>query len=146
LISGGRGLIVSTGHYGAVSYYHGPAYGAQKAGADKMMADMARELRPHGVAAVSIWMNGLDTERARAWLASLPPDGRPTPKRESPQFIGAVISALWHSGLRMTLSGRALIGAELAAMLGVTDIDGSRPVSRRYDLGGPPELHESLRR
>jgi NAD(P)-dependent dehydrogenase (short-subunit alcohol dehydrogenase family) len=145
LIQGGRGLIVSTGHYGAVSYYHGPAYGAQKAGADKMMADMARELRPHGVAAVSIWMNGLDTERARAWLDSLPPDRRPTLKRESPQFTGRVIEALWRSELRMALSGRALIGAELAAVLGVTDIDGSRPVSRRYDLGGPPELHESLR-
>lgn len=145
LIQGGRGLIVSTGHYGAVSYHHGPAYGAQKAGADKMMADMAKELRTHGVAAVSIWMNGLDTERARAWLASLPPDRRPTLKRESPQFIGQVIDALWRSDLRMTLSGRALIGAELAAVLGVTDIDGSRPVSRRYDLGGPPDLHESLR-
>ena len=145
LIQGGRGLIVSTGHYGAVSYYHGPAYGAQKAGADKMTADMAKELRTHGVAAVSIWMNGLDTERARTWLASLPPDRRPTLKRESPQFIGQVIDALWRSDLRMTLSGRALIGAELAAVLGVTDIDGSRPVSRRYDLGGPPDLHESLR-
>jgi hypothetical protein len=33
LIANGRGLIVNTGHYSAVSYYHGPAYGAQKAGA-----------------------------------------------------------------------------------------------------------------
>ena len=32
LIANGRGLIVQTGHYGAVAYYHGPAYGAQKAG------------------------------------------------------------------------------------------------------------------
>jgi NAD(P)-dependent dehydrogenase (short-subunit alcohol dehydrogenase family) len=38
LIANGRGLIVHTGHYGAVAYYHGPAYGAQKAGADKMAA------------------------------------------------------------------------------------------------------------
>src|ERR1700751_2090781 len=58
LIANGRGLIVHTGHYGAVSYHQGPAYGAQKAGADKMAADMARELRPHHVAAVSIWMGG----------------------------------------------------------------------------------------
>ncbi|HEY2467634.1 MAG TPA: SDR family NAD(P)-dependent oxidoreductase, partial [Terracidiphilus sp.] len=27
LIANGRGLIVQTGHYGAVAYYHGPAYG-----------------------------------------------------------------------------------------------------------------------
>jgi NAD(P)-dependent dehydrogenase (short-subunit alcohol dehydrogenase family) len=56
LIANGRGLIVHTGHYGAVAYYHGPAYGAQKAGADKMAADFAKELRPHNIAAVSIWM------------------------------------------------------------------------------------------
>jgi NAD(P)-dependent dehydrogenase (short-subunit alcohol dehydrogenase family) len=66
LIANGRGLIVGTRHYGAVSYYQGPAYGAQKAGSDKMAADMAKELRPHGVAAASIWMGRLDTERSRA--------------------------------------------------------------------------------
>jgi NAD(P)-dependent dehydrogenase (short-subunit alcohol dehydrogenase family) len=46
LIANGRGLIVHTGHYGAVSYRHGPAYWAQKAGADKMVADMAKDLPP----------------------------------------------------------------------------------------------------
>jgi hypothetical protein len=35
-------------------------------------------------------MGGLDTERARAYLASLPPESRPTAKRESPQFTGRV--------------------------------------------------------
>jgi hypothetical protein len=38
MIAGGRGLIVHTGHSGAVSYHQGPAYGAHKAGADKMAA------------------------------------------------------------------------------------------------------------
>jgi NAD(P)-dependent dehydrogenase (short-subunit alcohol dehydrogenase family) len=144
LIASGRGLIVSTGHYGAVSYHYGPVYGAQKAGADKMAADMAKELRPHNVAAVSIWMGGLDTERARAYLMSLPPESRPTAKRESPQFTGRVIAALYESDQRMLLSGRALIGAEIGAFLGVSDIDGSNPVSHRYTMGGPPELHPSL--
>jgi NAD(P)-dependent dehydrogenase (short-subunit alcohol dehydrogenase family) len=144
LIANGRGLIVNTGHYGAVCYYHGPVYGAQKAGADKMAADMAKELRPYDVAAVSIWMAGLDTERARAYLATLPPEARPTVKRETPQFTGRVIAALYGSDQRMTLSGRALVGAELGAFFGVTDIDGSRPLSHRFSLGGPPELHQSL--
>jgi len=72
LIANGRGLIVNTSYYGSVSYHSsGPAYGAQKAGADKMAADMAKELRPYNIAAVSIWMGPLDTERARAYLASL---------------------------------------------------------------------------
>jgi NAD(P)-dependent dehydrogenase (short-subunit alcohol dehydrogenase family) len=144
LIAGQRGLIVNTGHFGAVSYHQGPAYGAQKAGADKMAADMAKELRPHGVAAVSIWMGGLDTERVRTAIATLPADRRPGGPRETPQFTGRVIAALQVSGLRMELSGRSLIGAELGARLGVTDIDGTAPLSLRYEKGGPPELHPSL--
>jgi NAD(P)-dependent dehydrogenase (short-subunit alcohol dehydrogenase family) len=144
LIANGRGLIVNTGHYGAISYYQGPAYGAQKAGADKMAADMAKELAPHNVAAVSLWMGGLDTERARAHIASLPVESRPTAPRESPQFSGRVIAALYAHEKLMSLSGRSLIGAELGAYLDVTDIDGSRPVSHRYAMGGPHELHRSL--
>ncbi|MGW5365908.1 SDR family NAD(P)-dependent oxidoreductase [Actinopolymorpha pittospori] len=145
LIANGRGLLVNTGHYGAVSYHHGPAYGAQKAGADKMAADMAKELRPHNVAAVSIWMGGLDTERARAHLASVRPEARPSTRRESPEFTGRVIAALYGVPDLMTYSGRTLIGAEIGAKLGVTDIDGAAPVSLRSTLGGPPEPHASLR-
>jgi NAD(P)-dependent dehydrogenase (short-subunit alcohol dehydrogenase family) len=144
LIANGRGLIINTGHYGAVAYYQGPAYGAQKAGADKMAADMAKELRPRNVAAVSIWMGGLDTERARAYLATPPVEARPKAKRESPQFTGRVIAALYASDNMMDYSGRALIGAELGSFLGVTDIDGTRPLSHRYTMGGPPELHRTL--
>ena len=146
LLANGRGLIVNTGHYGAVAYHQGPAYGAQKAGADKMAADMAKELRPHNIAAVSIWMGGLDTERARAHLATLSPDTRPTAKRESPRFTGRVIAALYAADDLMSYSGRTLIGAELGARLGVNDIDGSAPRSLRYELGGPPEPHISLLR
>jgi NAD(P)-dependent dehydrogenase (short-subunit alcohol dehydrogenase family) len=144
LIANGRGLIVNTGHYGAVSYHHGPAYGAQKAGADKMAADMARELRPYDVAAVSIWMGGLDTERARAHLASVPPEARLSTRRESPEFTGRVIAALYDAPDLLGFSGRSLIGAEIGAELGVTDIDGTAPASLRSTLGAPPELHSSL--
>jgi NAD(P)-dependent dehydrogenase (short-subunit alcohol dehydrogenase family) len=47
LTANGRGLIVQTGRYGAIAYSHGPAYEAQKAGADNMAADLAEELRPY---------------------------------------------------------------------------------------------------
>jgi len=127
-----------------VCYYQGPAYGAQKAGADKMAADMAKEFRPHGVAAVSIWMGSLDTERAQAFIASLPEDRRPTQRRESPQFTGRLIAALYRSPLLMELSGRALIGAELGALLDVREPDGTLPTSHRHAMGGPPEPHRSL--
>ncbi|MFC8827489.1 SDR family NAD(P)-dependent oxidoreductase [Streptomyces sp. NPDC057137] len=146
LIANGRGLIVNTGHYGAVSYHQGPAYGAQKAGADKMAADMAKELHPYGVAALSVWMGGLDTERARAYLESLTQEQRAAlPPRESTRFTGCVIAALYASDELMAFTGRTVIGAELGAYLDVTDVDGSRPRSRRHVLGGPPEPHASLR-
>jgi NAD(P)-dependent dehydrogenase (short-subunit alcohol dehydrogenase family) len=146
LIANKKGLIVNTGQYAAVSYYHGPAYGAQKAGADKMAADMAKEFRPYHVAAISIWMGFLDTERARAYIAGLPDDQKPSTKRESPAFTGRVIAALYSSGQLMDLSGQALIGAELGETLGVTDLDGSHPVSYRDTLGAPPELHNTLKK
>jgi NAD(P)-dependent dehydrogenase (short-subunit alcohol dehydrogenase family) len=145
LIANGKGLIVNTSQYAAVSYYHGPAYGAQKAGADKMAADMAKELRPYNVAAISIWMGFLNTERARAYIAGLPEDQKPTTKRESPEFTGRVIAALYVSGCAMDISGQALIGAELGKKLGITDLDGSVPMSYRETLGAPPELHDSLK-
>jgi hypothetical protein len=101
-------------------------------------------MSPHNVAAVSIRMSGLDTERARTYIATLPEAARPKQKRESPQFAGRVIAALDASESLMDYSGRALIGAELGAILDVTDIDGSRPLSYRYTMGGPPELHRTL--
>ena len=145
LIANGKGLMVNTGHYGAVSYHLSPVYGAQKAGSDKMAADMAKELRPYNVAAVSIWMGSLDTERSRAYLSKLPEGAAQGKKMESPQFTGRVISALYNSQDRMALSGQALIGAELGFQLGVNDVNGSWPVSYRNTLGSPPELHPSLK-
>ena len=47
LTASGRRLIVQTGHYGAVAYDHGAAYGAEKAGADNMATDVAKELQPY---------------------------------------------------------------------------------------------------
>jgi NAD(P)-dependent dehydrogenase (short-subunit alcohol dehydrogenase family) len=117
LIANGRGLIVNTGH--SVSYHLGPIYGAQKAGSDKMVADVAKELRPYDVAAVSIWMGNVDTERSKAYYATAPQEVRDRLRLESPQFTGRVIT--YASEELMPLSGQALIGAELAERLGVLD-------------------------
>ena len=66
LVRQGRGLIAFTSSPGSVCYMHGPAYGAQKAGVDKMVADMAVDFRGTGVSTVSIWMGILLTEKLRA--------------------------------------------------------------------------------
>jgi hypothetical protein len=90
-------------------------------------------------------MGHLNTERANAHFASLPPQQRSSITQESPQFTGRVIAVLYAQDDMMSYSGRAMIGAELGARLGVTDIDGTIPPSLRDELGAPPELHHTLR-
>ena len=133
-----RGLIVNTSSPGAACYMHGPAYGAQKAGNDKMVWDMAHDLRPFNVACLSIWMGVLNTERLQLAAAANPEQYAPfLQMAESPEFTGRVIDALYRDPQLMEKSGRALIGAEAGFALGVTDIDGKQPHSHREMLGGP---------
>ena len=134
-----HGLIVGISFYGAVSYFHGPAYGAQKAGLDKMMADMARELRPHDVATLSIWPGTVATERVMASLnASRNGATSSTQRLKRPEFTGIVIDAVYRNSDRMRLSGQTVIAAELAREHGITDLDGRQPPSYRETLGAPP--------
>ena len=94
-----RGLVVFTSSFGGVCYMHGPAYGAQKAGVDKFAADMAVDFRDHNVAAVSIWMGILMTERTKAAI-ELRPDqyAHMADLAESPEFTGKVIQHSRGSG------------------------------------------------
>ncbi|MDT0576335.1 SDR family NAD(P)-dependent oxidoreductase [Croceicoccus sp. F390] len=137
----GKGLIASISFYGGVSYFHGAAYGAAKAGTDKMMADMAVDLAPHGVAAISYWPGFILTDAVREMPADmLPPDIRESlPNWETPEFSARVIDALYADPELISLSGQALIGAELAQRYGVKDLDGKQPISYREAMGGPHE-------
>jgi NAD(P)-dependent dehydrogenase (short-subunit alcohol dehydrogenase family) len=124
---------------------HGPAYGAVKAGVDKMAHDMAEDFRPFDVAVVSLWMGMLRTERTEALFTSN--DHRYaalTQHAESAEFPGRLIAALAASPERMSYSGRVLVGAELAIELGVTDVDGRQPPSHRPALGSPPEYSPAV--
>ncbi|OBK95273.1 short-chain dehydrogenase [Mycobacterium asiaticum] len=137
LVSRGRGLIAFTSSPGSVCYMHGPAYGAQKAGVDKMAADMAVDFRGTGVAAVSIWMGILLTERLRGAFEGNPKALAATAEHaETPEFTGHLIDALYRDPGLAELSGRTFIGAELADRYGITDEGGRRPPSHRH-LGAP---------
>lgn len=139
LVARGRGLIAFTSSPGSVCYMHGPAYGAQKAGVDKMAADMAVDFRGTGVATVSIWMGILLTERLRAAFAGNEKALAKTAEHaETPEFTGHLIDALYRDPDLPELSGQTLIGAELAQRYGITDEGGRRPPSHRH-LGAPRE-------
>lgn len=131
------GLIVNISFYGAVTRFHDPAYGASKAGLDKMAFDMADELRPYNVAAISLWPGIVCTERVEQLAEQIAEVKEQMGTFESPQFSGRVINALYHDPDLMSLSGKTLIGAELARQYGIQDIDGKQPGSLRTSMGSP---------
>src|SRR4051812_3986473 len=127
-----KGLVAFSSSSGAVHYAFGPAYGVPKAGTDKMAADMAYDFREYGIAAVSIWMGSLLTERVRKIIASSSEKyGHILDSAETPELTGHVIWALYNDPDLMTFSGQTLIGAELAVKYGITDEGGRRPPSYR---------------
>ncbi|MGH1373649.1 MAG: SDR family NAD(P)-dependent oxidoreductase [Cellvibrionaceae bacterium] len=140
-----QGLFINTGSFGAQCYMHGPAYGAQKAGLDKMTWDMAHDLRPYKVATVSLWMGMLDTERSQKVMAEEPEKyAHFADICETPDFTGRLIDALYRDPLLMKRSGRTYIGAELSIELGVSDLNGRRPLSHREMLGSPLKFNTAV--
>ncbi|TRW88389.1 SDR family NAD(P)-dependent oxidoreductase [Mycolicibacterium sp. 018/SC-01/001] len=140
LVERDRALIAFTSSPGSVCYMHGPAYGAQKAGTDKMAADMAVDFRGTGVATVSIWMGILLTERMRSAF-----DGDPAAldgfaaHAETPEFTGHLVDAMFRDPDLARRSGHTVIGAELAREYGITDEAGRVPPSHRDAFGAPRE-------
>jgi dehydrogenase/reductase SDR family protein 1 len=117
-----RGLIVNISFWAAQKHIGNVAYGVSKAATDKMTADMAFELRPHGVAVVSLYPGLVRTEKvmeAAAWLD--------LSNSESPEFVGRAVAALAGDSNVMRHSGSVLVAASLAAEYGFTDIDGKAP-------------------
>jgi NAD(P)-dependent dehydrogenase (short-subunit alcohol dehydrogenase family) len=122
MIAQGGGLIVNISFGAATKDDAGVAYGVAKAADDRMAACMAHELRPHGVAAVSLYPGLVRTE---AVLAA--GDFFDLSNSEAPQFIGRAVAALAADPNIMARSGQVLVAARLALEYGFTDIDGKQP-------------------
>jgi len=122
MVASRRGLIVNISFWAAQKHIGNVAYGVSKAATDKMTADMAVELRPHGVAAVSLYPGLVRTEKvmeAAAWLDLT--------NSESPEFVGRAVAALAADPDVMRHTGAVLVAARLAIDYGFTDIDGKAP-------------------
>lgn len=139
MVPQGSGLIAFGSSFGASCYMHGPAYGAQKAGIDKFAHDMEHDLRGTGVRTASIWMGPLVTERSNIARTVNPEQYEGfLETAENPEFTGHILYALAYDPRGAALSGRTLVGAEIARDLGVTDRGKERP-SYRDMLGSPNE-------
>jgi len=102
-----------------------------------MTADMAHELRPHGVAVVSLWPGLVRTELTLMG-AEKTPDGREVLRlpgagefdlgqAETPRFCGRAVVALASAPDVMARTGKTCRTGELARAYGFTDVDGRVP-------------------
>jgi len=122
MIARRRGLIVNISFWAAQKHIGNVAYGVSKAATDKMTADMAVELEPHGVTIVSLYPGLVRTEKvmeAAQWLD--------LSNSESPEFIGRAVAALAADPDVFRYTGKVLVAASLAKEYGFRDIDGKAP-------------------
>lgn len=143
LIKTPRSLIANISFYGAVTNTHGPAYGAAKAGTDKMSFDMAQDFKPFGVSSVSLWPGPIYSDEVDAYVSSCSdPEMRKRLEAqfssfERPEFTARVIAAIHADPQPLAFSGQTHIVAELGEKLGIRDVDGRQPPSLRAHMGGP---------
>jgi len=123
-----RGLVVNVSSSGAVEARWHVVYGVGKAALDRITADTALELRPHGIAVVSIWPGLVLTERTERARQSLPQ--LDFARAESQRFTGRAVVALAGDPDALRFSGRAVTSHELAQEYRFRDVDGRLP-------GGP---------
>lgn len=140
LIKAGKGLVVNTSSVGARAHLHPLPYGLSKIGQDKLAADMAPDLQPHNVAALSFWHGLVKTDRTLLGLEHFPQMFEGIggyAGAESPGFGGKIIDALWQDADLMRLSGGTFYTSELAMHYGIKDEGDHQPISFRQYFGAP---------
>lgn len=139
MVPQGSGLIAGMSGYVGRTYTYDVIFGTVKSATDRMMRDMGVELKPHGVAALSLWQGFTHTERAKENLKTVPGMASQLNSAvgSSTEFVGRVIAALLAAPDLMARTGGSWIVAELAAAYGVTDVDGRTIPSLREERGSP---------
>ncbi len=128
------GLIVNISSFAGAAYAFNLAYGVGKAAVDRMMRDMAHELRDYNVTCISLYPGWVKTENLlqRAAEGKVP---APIEKGESPRFSGRAVVAIATDPKRFERSGQVLVVNELGREYGFTDVDGSQPGSLPEQMG-----------
>jgi NAD(P)-dependent dehydrogenase (short-subunit alcohol dehydrogenase family) len=122
MIAQKRGLVVNISFWAAQKHIGNVAYGVSKAATDKLTADMASELKPHGVAVVSLYPGLVRTEKVMEAAQYLD-----LSNSESPEFVGRAVDALAEDPDVQRHTGKVLVAAALAREYGFDDIDGKIP-------------------
>ena len=112
--------IVNISSPGGQSYHFSSSYGAGKAGLDRLTADMAIELEPKGVAAVTLYPGSVATEfiiEARGEM----------PDAQTPLLVGRSLAAVIQAEDLMDRSGSILWVEDLVEEFDLYDENGRRP-------------------
>lgn len=142
--SSGR-LIIHISSHGAMCYMHGPIYGAQKAGIDKMAFDMAYDLKPFNICSISLWSGIVKDEKTQKVSEQHGEQYAEFLKgAASQEYAGMIINPLFYDENLMSLSGKTLIAAEVGEKYGVKDVDSNKPKSDREVLGGPRDFSDAV--
>jgi NAD(P)-dependent dehydrogenase (short-subunit alcohol dehydrogenase family) len=121
LLRARRGLVVNTSFGLGGKYLGSLLYDVAKNAVDRLAFAMAEELRPYGVAAVSLHPGFVRTERNVAYY------GEPLADKQSPELTGRVIAALAADPELLGRSGRVFTVEELAAEYGLEDVPALEP-------------------
>ena len=121
------GLIANLSSWAAQKYIGNVPYGVSKAATDKLTSDMAHELKPFNVTVVSLYPGLVRTE---AVLAANVFD---LSNSESPEFIGRAVAEVFSDPLRLELTGKVHVVADLATRYGFRDLDGRQPRALRLE-------------
>jgi len=122
MVEQGSGLVINVASHAAGTGRSAKSksilpYSVGKAGLHRLSADMAVELREHGVAVISIWPPASRTEGVLAQ----PEVWGDLSEWKPPFFTGRVVAAFAAAGDWLARSGEALVVSDLARELGVND-------------------------
>ena len=118
--AGPGAAIVNVSSPGGESYHFSSSYGAGKAGLDRLTADMAIELEPKGVAAITLYPGSVATEFIL--------DARgEAPEAQTPLLVGRSVAAVVQADDLMSRSGSIQWVEDLVDEFGLVDENGNQP-------------------
>lgn len=136
-----RGLIVEVTEGDVLGSGGNPVAQVVKLALKGLALNMAAELRPHGVAAVSLTPGFLRSERMLEHFKVTEANWRDGGKTdsnflvsESPLYVGRAVGALAADPKVMSKTGQLLSSWELAREYKFTDVDGRRPDWGRHTI------------
>lgn len=137
------GLVVEmtdgTAEYNQANYRLSIFYDLVKTSVQRMAWGLAKELGPHGCAAVALTPGWLRSEMMLGHYGVTEESWRDATKAqphfaisESPAFVGRAVAALAADPDVARWNGQSLSSGELAKLYGFRDVDGSQPDCWRY--------------